>query len=102
MPARLARFVTWLELDSMLKGHAKATQQALVGSRMVANQVYNVLGAFSETHETLTDQEYYALPLVDGPPPPPKVIPPLSEETRQWLEKRYGAPVIFESDNLAA
>jgi hypothetical protein len=74
-PKRLAR-LTWEELDHLQAGADVAMQKSLVGARIVAVQVANML---AEKH--LKPTEYFYLPAVDGPPAEAK---PLNTE---WLER---------------
>lgn len=80
-PKRLER-LTWQELDHLQHGADVARQKDLVGFRLVAVQIANLL-AEKPTQPT----EYFRLPAVDGPPAAPKA------PDAGWLERmkaRYG------------
>jgi hypothetical protein len=103
MSARKARYLTWVELDSVMHGYAKRQQEALVGSRMVATQLYNAVEAFAKKPKFITEQKYRWLPLVDRGEAPQKAKPVKlpDEAMRKRLEARFGKPVIFEQAPVA-
>lgn len=63
--------LTWADYDDLLYNHRFKEQQALLGHRMVAAQVYNAMQGFATTPKGKSPADYWPLPLLDPPPPPP-------------------------------
>lgn len=96
---RQARFLTWPELDSLYHGYAKAQQQQQVMPRQIAWETHNLRQMMSaEPVFSDSPQTYWPLPLADGPPPEPAPIVLPNEKMRAYLEKKYGVPIVFETD----
>lgn len=99
MPPREAKFVTWLELDSLQQGHARAQQKLQVMPRLIAWETHNLRQMMSaEPSFSQSPAEYWPLDLIDGPAPEPKPINLPGEAQRRYLEKKYGTSIVFETD----
>lgn len=95
-PPRVAKYLTWVELDAIIYGHARAKQQALIGSRLVATQIYNSL-LMGERPKHLEPGQYLPLPLVDGPAKPTKQAGPPPEDFLARISARLGRPITIEA-----
>jgi hypothetical protein len=75
--------LTWADYDDLLFNVRYREQQALVGPRMVATQLYNIAQGFAKSPKAKTESAYRPLHLVD-----PEVIPskPLPESWWQRME----------------
>lgn len=61
--------LTWNDYDALRFHHRYREQQALVGHRAVALQLYNAVGGFGENFKPLAEAAYWPLPLIDPAPP---------------------------------
>ncbi|SNR92463.1 hypothetical protein SAMN06269173_111100 [Hymenobacter mucosus] len=101
LPSREARYLTWLELDSIYYGYERAYQRSLLGARQVAWETHNLTQMMSGAKKpqfSPSPRAYWPLSLIDGPEPEalPKELP--NERMRAYLEKKYGTPIVFETD----
>jgi hypothetical protein len=69
--------LTWDELDHLQHGADVARQKELVGFRIVAVQVANMLA-----EKQIRPTDYFYLPAVDGPPAEAKPI------NAEWLARK--------------
>jgi hypothetical protein len=67
--------LTWADYDDLLFNVRYREQQALVGPRMVATQLYNLAQGFAKNPKAKTEMAYRPLHLVDPPMPEVKPLP---------------------------
>lgn len=85
--------LNWVDWDSLLFNHRYKEQQALIGHRAVAVQVFNVAQALlSKRPKPSTAAKYWPLSLVDPVPKPPVELDPawwakMQERARQSGKK---------------
>lgn len=68
--------LTWADYDDLLFNVRYREQQALVGPRMVATQLYNLAQGFSTNPRAMKETAYRPLPLIDPAPESAKPIDP--------------------------
>lgn len=82
--------LTWADYDDLLFNVRYREQQALVGPRMVATQLYNIAQGFAKSPKTKTEQAYRKLPLIDPEPEEAKPVDPKWWERMQALAANSG------------